>query len=98
MNSLNIRFRDLHQIIPAIIGIAVWVTPVFYPTTIIPQGYEFFVYANPMAGIIKGFRYALLGESFPEWQYWISIFIMVMVCVVGAWYLTQTEDEMVDYA
>jgi lipopolysaccharide transport system permease protein len=98
MNSLNIRFRDLHQIIPAIIGIAIWVTPVFYPTTIIPQGYEVFVYANPMAGIIKGFRFALLGEEFPEWQYWVAISITTVLALIGAWYLTQTEDKMVDYA
>ncbi len=98
MNSLNIRFRDLHQIIPAIIGIAIWVTPVFYPTTIIPAGYDFFVYANPMAGVIKGFRFALLGEAFPEWQYWIAMGITSLLAVVGAWYLSQTEDKMVDYA
>jgi len=98
MNSFNIRFRDLHQIVPAIIGIAIWITPVFYPTTIIPQGYEAFVYANPMAGIIKGYRFALLGESFPEWQYWIAISITSLLAIIGAWYLIQTEDEMVDYA
>ena len=88
----------MNQIIPAIIGIAIWITPVFYPTTIIPHGYEVFVYANPMAGIIKGYRFALLGENFPEWQYWISISITVLISFIGAWYLTQTEDEMVDYA
>lgn len=98
MNSFNIRFRDLHQIIPAIIGIAIWVTPVFYPTTIIPQGYEVFVYANPMAGVIKGYRFALLGETFPEWQYWISISVTSLLAIIGAWYLSQTEDQMVDYA
>jgi lipopolysaccharide transport system permease protein len=98
MNSLNIHFRDLHQIIPAIIGIAIWVTPVFYPTTIIPAGYDFFVYANPMAGVIKGFRFALLGEAFPEWQYWIAMGITSLLAIVGAWYLSQTEDKMVDYA
>jgi lipopolysaccharide transport system permease protein len=98
MNSLNIRFRDLHQIIPAIIGIAIWVTPVFYPTTIIPKGYEVFVYTNPMAGIIKGYRFALLGEAFPEWQYWVAISATSLLALVGAWYLTQTEDKMVDYA
>lgn len=98
MSSLNIRFRDLHQIIPAIIGIAIWVTPVFYPTTVIPDGYEVFLYANPMAGIIKGYRFALLGETFPEWQYWVAISITSALTLIGAWYLTQTEDKMVDYA
>ncbi len=98
MNALSIRFRDLNQILPTIIGIGVWVTPVFFPTTIIPAGYEAFVYANPMAGIIKGYRFALLGEPFPEFFYWTSIFIMVAVMIVGTWYFSQVEDSMVDYA
>jgi len=97
MNALNIRFRDLNQIVPAIIGIAIWITPVFYPTTIIPAGYEFFVFANPMAGIIKGYRYALLGECFPEWQYWISISVMLFILLTGIWYLMRKEHEIADY-
>ncbi len=97
MNALNIRFRDLNQIMPAIIGIAVWVTPVFYPTTIIPKGFEIFVYANPMAGVIKGYRYALLGEGFPEWQYWISIFTVIGLMLSGIWYLSRVEDKIVDF-
>lgn len=98
MNALNIRFRDLNQIVPALIGIAIWVTPVFYPTTIIPHGYEFFVFANPMAGVIKGYRFALLGENFPEWQYWVPIIFMVIVAFAGVWYLRRIEDQLVDYA
>jgi lipopolysaccharide transport system permease protein len=98
MNVLNIRFRDLNQIVPAIIGIAIWITPVFYPTTIIPSGYEVFLYLNPMAGVIKGYRFALLGEEFPEWQYGISIAICTIIALWGAWYIKQKEDEMVDFA
>ncbi|MEX0810947.1 MAG: ABC transporter permease [Chitinophagales bacterium] len=98
MNVLNIRFRDLNQIVPAIIGIAIWVSPVFYPTTIIPKGYEFFVYINPMAGIIKGYRFALLGETFPVWQYWPAIAIVVIGAFLATFMLIRNEDKMVDYA
>lgn len=98
MNVLNIRFRDLNQIVPAIVGIAIWVTPVFYPTTIIPKGYEFFVYINPMAGIIEGYRFAFFGEAFPVWQYWPIIVFVVIAAVIGAWQLIRKEDEIVDYA
>lgn len=98
MNALSIRFRDLNQILPTIIGIGVWITPVFFPTTIIPTGYEFFVYINPMAGIIKGYRFSLLGEPFPEFLYWTSIFVMLLVMFLGTWYFSRVEDSMVDYA
>ncbi len=98
MNTLNIRFRDLNQIVPAIIGIAIWVTPVFYPTSIIPSGYEFFLYVNPMAGVIKGYRFALLGESFPVWQYWISIVVTLSLAFFGLFYFSKVEDRIVDHA
>lgn len=98
MNALNIRFRDLNQIVPTIIGIGVWVTPVFYPSTIIPSAYNHFVYINPMAGIIKGYRYALLGEAFPEIQYWFAIVFVLLLAVIGTWYFNKVEDKMVDYA
>ncbi|MFN8321301.1 MAG: ABC transporter permease [Chitinophagales bacterium] len=97
MNALNVRFRDLNQIVPAIIGIAIWVTPVFYPTTVIPAGYDFFVYVNPMAGVIKGYRFSLLGEAFPEWQCWVSILMAVIMTFAGVVYLSKIENEMVDY-
>ena len=98
MNSLNIHFRDLNQIIPTIIGIVVWVTPIFYPVSIIPKGFELFAYINPMAGIIAGYRFALLGEPFPELNYWYSIIAMLLVMMAGTYYFTRVEDSMVDYA
>lgn len=98
MNALNIRFRDLYQLVPTALSIGVWITPVFYPTSIIPSQYNFFVYANPMAGIIKGYRYALLNEPFPETQYWYAIGITVLMAVAGLWYFSRVEDQMADSA
>jgi lipopolysaccharide transport system permease protein len=98
MNVLTIKLRDLNQIVPSIIGFAIWVTPVFYPTTIVPDKFQFLVYANPMSGIIKGYRYSFLGEPFPEWPYWIAIFSTVLLAILGAWKFAKTEDKMVDYA
>lgn len=98
VNALTIRFRDINQLLPTIIGIGIWLTPVFFPTTIIPEQYNVFVYINPMAGIIKGYRFALLGEPFPELAYWWSMLFFVFFLLAGIWYFIQSEDDMVDYA
>jgi len=98
MNGLNIRFRDLNQIMPTIIGIGIWVTPVFYPTAVIPDKYGFFLYINPMATVIKGYRFALLGEPFPELNCWYAILAIIAVGIGGIWYFIRTDDRMVDYA
>ena len=98
MNALNIRYRDLNQIIIPLLSIGIWFTPVFFPTTVIPPQYHFLIYFNPMAGIIEGFRFALLGEPFPDGLYFISIAITLILLGVGSWYLIRVEDEIVDYA
>ena len=97
MNALNIRYRDLNQIVMPIINIGIWFTPVFFPTTIIPQQFHWLVYLNPMAGIIEGFRFALLGEAFPDRWYFISITFTIALFLSGIWYLIHVEDEIVDY-
>ena len=51
-----------------------------------------------MAGIVKGYRFALLGEPFPEVFYWFSMGAMLLIMLVGTWYFSRVEDSMVDYA
>lgn len=96
LSALTIRFRDLNQIVPPLIGMGIWLTPVFYPITIIPEQYQFALWLNPMAGVIKGFRFALLGEAFPEIPFFISMFGMVVLAFLGIWYFIRVEDEMAD--
>jgi len=98
MNALNIRYRDLNQIIIPLLGIGIWFTPVFFPTTIIPPQYHFLIYFNPLAGVIEGFRFALLDEPFPDKWYVLSITFTMLLFLSGAWYLIRVEDEIVDYA
>lgn len=96
--TFSVKQRDLNQIVPSLMGFAIWITPVFYPTTIVPAKFHFLLYANPMAGIIKGYRYALLGEQFPEGPYWLALAFTVILTFFGAWRLIKIEDKIVDYA
>lgn len=98
LNALNIYFRDLNQLVPTIMGVGVWLTPVFYPVTIIPAGYEFFLYLNPLACIIGGYRYALLNEAFPGTAYWGTMAVVIAILVLGIKYFINKESEMVDYS
>lgn len=98
MNGLTIRYRDLNQVVIPLLGIGIWFTPVFFPVTIIPQQYQFLLYLNPMAGVIAGYRYALLGEAFPDVYYRISFGVVTLLTLAAARYLVRVEDEIVDYA
>lgn len=96
LSALTIRFRDFQHIIPYLVNFGIWMTPVFYPTTLIPQKYQFVLYLNPMAGIIGGFRWCLLGDVRPPIQYLVGIIIMVLVFITGLIYFDRIEREIVD--
>lgn len=91
MSALSSRFHDLIQIVPVIIGIAVWVTPVFYPTTVVPQQFTAFLYLNPMAGVISGYRYALLGDPFPALPYFVTMAVVTSAAIAGLYAFSRQE-------
>ena len=98
VNALSFKFRDLTHLMPTLIGTGIWLTPVFYPTTILSANLNSLMYLNPMAGVIQGFRYALLGEPFPAWPFFISFGVVLVISLAGIWYLIQVEDGIADYA
>ena len=96
LSALTIRFRDFQHIIPYLVNFGIWLTPVFYPSTLIPDTYRFILYMNPMAGIISGFRWCLLGDIPPSPGYLIGIGLMIVLFVGGLMYFNRIEQEIVD--
>ena len=97
LNALSVRFRDLNHFVPQLIGFLIWLTPVFYPVTIVPQEYSFLLFFNPMVGIIQGYRFAILGDAFPLLQYFYSFVAVLVFLIAGLLLFIRVEDEMPDY-
>lgn len=91
MSVLSARFHDLTQLMPVVIGIAIWVTPVFYPADVVPAAYRPLLYLNPMAGVISGYRYALLGDPFPDFPYFVTMAIVSVVALAGLYLFSRRE-------
>ena len=96
LSALTIRYRDFYHIIPYLVNFSIWLTPVFYPGTLLPEQYSWALYINPMAGVIAGFRWALLGDIFPDVYYLVSFFIVVALLVSGFFYFKFIEKEIAD--
>ncbi len=94
--ALTTRFRDFHHLLPYLVNFAIWLTPVFYPSTIIPEKYQHFLYMNPMAGVIAAFRWTLLGDEVPSLKYLYGLAPILLLFIVGIWYFERVEREMVD--
>ncbi|MBT4732505.1 ABC transporter permease [Candidatus Woesearchaeota archaeon] len=96
LSALTIRYRDLQHIIPYLINFSIWLTPVFYPSTLVPESYHFILYLNPMAGIIAGFRWCLLGDLIPSINYLWGILPVIFIFISGIYYFIKIEREIVD--
>lgn len=97
LSALTIRYRDFQHILPYLINFGIWLTPVFYPGTLIPSQYSYLLYLNPMAGVIEGFRWCLMGESAFLPAYWVGISVAVVLFVGGLLFFQKMEDQLSDW-
>ncbi len=75
LSALNVRFRDINHIVPFLIEIWKYVTPVIYGATLIPEKYRWLLGLNPMTGVVEGFRWAILGKTYSDtFQAWSIIY------------------------
>jgi lipopolysaccharide transport system permease protein len=100
-SALNVRFRDVTYLIPFVIQIWMYVTPVIYATTLIPERWRFLLVLNPMTGVVEGFRWALLGiapASLGQGPLAILVpgLVAVLVLISGAYYFRATERTFAD--
>ena len=97
LSALTIRFRDIQYVIPFMVQIGLYLTPVAYPSSIIPSQYKSLYYLNPMAGIIDGFRWSLLNSPLPDSRYlFYSVAITLLILVSGVYYFRRVERVMAD--
>ncbi len=101
LSALNVKYRDVRYIVPFFTRIGLYVTPIwFLSKSMIHDERLRLVYfsVNPMAGVIEGFRWCVLGPGFePYWPgLWISILLTVGLLFTGLIYFRQTEKSFAD--
>ena len=95
--ALNAKYRDIRYTIPFLTQFWMFASPVVYPVSMIPEKYHLIYAINPMAGIIEGFRSALLGTvAFPTQMLLISSAVSIILFITGALYFRQTERYFAD--
>ena len=101
LSALNVRYRDINYVVPFLVQVWMYLTPVIYGSTLIPERFRFLPGLNPMTGVVEGFRWALLGNQLADAQppgilFAISIVIMLVVLVSGAVFFRTTERTFAD--
>lgn len=97
LSAINVRYRDVNQALPFLTRFWLFVTPIAYSSEIISGNWQFFYYLNPMAGVVDGFRWALLGTGTgPGPTLWISTGISVLILISGLFYFRSMEKTFAD--
>jgi len=97
LSAVNIKYRDVAYVIPFLTQFWLFVTPVAYPSTIIPEPWRVFYGLNPMAGVVEGFRWALLGQENPAWDLIsVSVLVVLALLISGLFYFRRMEHEFAD--
>jgi lipopolysaccharide transport system permease protein len=97
LSALNVQYRDIRYTIPFITQFWLFASPVVYPSSIIPEQWRPLYGINPMAGVIEGFRWALLGtETGPGPLIVVSVVVSLALLVSGAFYFRRMEKSFAD--
>ena len=96
LSALNIKYRDFQYTLPFIIQLWLYASPIVYPSSMIPVQYRMLYGLNPMAGVIEGFRWALLGTTPPEAMILVSVGVVVVLLIGGMFYFKRMEQYFAD--
>jgi lipopolysaccharide transport system permease protein len=101
LSALNVRYRDVRHLIPFVVQIWMYLTPVVYGAALIPERFRWLLGLNPMSGVVEGFRWALVGSKSsqtgaPGPLFAISIFMTIVVLVTGLVFYRKVERTFAD--
>jgi len=96
LSAMNVQYRDVRYAIPFMIQLWMFATPIVYPLSLVPERYRSLVALNPMAGIIEGYRAAMLGRPFQWDALAMAAVLCVLLLVAGAFYFRRVEKTFAD--
>lgn len=96
--ALNVKYRDFRYVIPFVVQFGLYVSPVGFSSTVVPESWRFLYSLNPMVGVIDGFRWAILGGKSQLYMpgFLISIVMVVAILLSGIIYFRKTEKVFAD--
>lgn len=95
--ALNVQFRDVRYAIPFLVQAWLFATPIAYPSSLIAEPWRTLYGLNPMAGVVEGFRWALLGAVAPPWaMIALSGLVALAILLSGAFYFRRVEQTFAD--
>lgn len=96
VSALTVKYRDLRHALPFVMQFWMLASPVIYPTTIVPGGWRWLLYVNPLVGVLEGFRAALVGAPAPWPHVAVSAASAVVLLFLSYYVFRRLEDTFAD--
>lgn len=96
--SLNVKYRDFRYIVPFIVQFGLYISPVGFSSSLVPEEWRFIYSLNPMVGVIDGFRWAILGGESKLYLpgFTLSLGLVALLFASGIWYFRKVERTFAD--
>jgi lipopolysaccharide transport system permease protein len=97
LSALNVRFRDIQHLVPFLVQLWMFASPIVYPSSLLPPRWRTLYALNPMVGVVDGFRWALLGSGMPpSATLAASALGAVLILATGAFFFRRVEKSFAD--
>lgn len=97
LSALNVKYRDVRYVIPFLVQFWLFASPVAYPVSLVPERWRLLYSLNPIAGVIEGFRWALLGKQSPDFStIAVSAAVVLVLLLGGIAYFKRMERTFAD--
>ncbi|MGB3777850.1 MAG: ABC transporter permease [Tunicatimonas sp.] len=100
LSALTIRFRDFQQIVPFLVRFGMFFTPVAYPAEVVlqrlPEWAAVIYYLNPIAGVVEGFRWSIVGGNPPSPYAYVSFIVVILLFISSLFYFKRVEKTIAD--
>jgi lipopolysaccharide transport system permease protein len=97
ISALNVKYRDFRHVLPFIIQFGLYVSPVGFSSSVVPEKWRLIYSLNPMVGVIDGFRWAIIGNTQMYWPgFVLSVSLAGLMLVAGFGFFRRMEREFAD--
>lgn len=98
LSALNVKYRDFRHVVPFIVQVGLYISPVGFSSSIVPEKWRLLYSLNPVVGVIDGFRWAIVGND-ADWYlpgFIMSVLVGMVVFVLGLVYFMRAEKKFAD--
>jgi lipopolysaccharide transport system permease protein len=97
ISALNVKYRDFRHVLPFIIQFGLYISPVGFSSSVVPDKWRLIYSLNPLVGVIDGFRWAIIGNTPMYWPgFFLSVGLAVLLLAIGFGFFRRMEREFAD--